>query len=208
MAEKPKGKMKKLMQAQSAADNVRLSQQIRELMEGELSETVRFHMRRHATVLEAKLGMMEDDVLNDVREQLWKGLISYDRGGAANQKTFLSFILANRFKTLSRRASLAKYNCVQYYADVFSSAAVNKADMITEETGEAIYEARQQLAVYLTLMNETDREIYAYLLQGYSLGEMVSDHNQRCPQSPVTRIIITAGINRVQEIVKKQRKLT
>lgn len=176
-------------------------------MEGELADTIAFFLRKYGKSLDAKLGMMEDDVLNDVREQIWKGLLSFDKNGAANLKTFLSFLLTNRFRTLARRAGLTKYNCVQYYADIFTSGAVDKSDMITEETGEAIYEARQQLAVYLTLMTEMDRDIYAYLLQGYSLTEMVADHNKKNPKHLVTRISITMQINRVQEIVKAQRKM-
>lgn len=177
-------------------------------MDNELSDTIAFHMRKNGKVLEAKLGMMEDDVLSDVREQIWKGLLSFNENGEANLKTFLCFILGNRFKTLARRSGLTKYNCVQYYADVFSSGAIDKSEMVTEETGEAIYEARQQLAVYLTLLTETDREIYSFLLQGYSLNEMVAKHNQLNPATPVTRVSITAAINRVQETVKHQRKLS
>lgn len=171
-----------------------------------MADTIAFHIRKYGATFEEKLGLSQDDLVNDAREQIWKGLLSHDINGAANLKTFLSFILMNRFRDLARKASLPKYNSVQYYADVFLVSASEEGAMLTEETGESIYEARQQLAIYLTLLTEVDREIYTYLLQGYSLAEMVQAHNKAHPKSPVTRVSIIAGINRVQDAVTQRRK--
>lgn len=184
-----------------------MSKQIEILLQGELADTVAFYIRKYGQTFEEKLGLSEDDLLNDAREQIWKGLLSHNVNGAASIKTFLTFIIANRFKTLARKASLGKYNCVQYYADIFGVAGNDESVMMTEETGEAIYEARQQLAVYLTLLTEVDREIYTYLLQGYSLAEMVQAHNAAHAEAPITRVGITIAINRVQETVTRNRRL-
>jgi hypothetical protein len=180
-------------------------------MEGILEPTITFHINKYAKNLGEKLGMDEDDLLNDVREQIWKGLLSHDKSKPASEYTYLSFIIANRFKTLAKRSSLPKHNCVQYYADVYSASGIEEEDLIDNTTGEALLEARQQLAIYLSLLNETDREIYGFLVHGYSLDEMVTTYNKlhKAPGFlPVNRVFITGIINRVQETIVRQRKLT
>lgn len=187
--------------------NAELSVQIGSLIAGDLDDTIKFHLNKYSRALGEKLGMDEDDIRSDVREQVWKGLLSHDKTKPASLKTYLSFIISNRFKTLARRTSLKKHNCVQYYADVYSASGIDEADLVENTTGEALLEARQQLAIYLSLMNELDREVYGFLVQGYSLDEMVHSYNRAHKGTPVTRVFITGVINRVQETVSRQRKM-
>lgn len=192
-------KTKNLMLSQSKEQNEAAGLRIEDLLAGELKETLRHFIGKYGKTFERKLGLTRDDLMNDMREQVWKGLLTHSPNGGANLKTWLNKLINNRFLVLLRRSTIQKHNSIDYYGDVFSTTGIDDDSLITEETGETIFEKRQVIMQEIESLSYEDKFIYMDLILGKSLSEMVS-------QRKIPKMQVISAINRIDDLIKRRTK--
>lgn len=190
--------MKTLMLKQTQKERHQHSIDIQHIMENVVNVTSSIYIQRYGAMFERKLGLTEDDLMNDIREQVWKGLLTHKKDGDANLKTYINTIIKNRFLVLYDRSLTTKYNSLDYYADAFSATGVNKDFVETEENGESLLEKRQEFMKDLVLLSEKDRIVFKDLILGFNLNEMVKRNKM-----PLTEIV--GSIKRIDEVIRKRR---
>lgn len=199
----PKGKRKYktrgLMLSQSSEQNARASIRIEELLAKDLKDTIDFHINKFGSTFERKLGLTKDDLLNDMREQIWKGLLTHSPQGKANLKTYLNTLVKNRFRVLFRRSTINKYSCVDFYADVYTTSGIDEEHLLTEETGETVFERREIIMNDKAMLGPMDAIIYGDLLLGRTIDEMI-EHNK------MSRVKVTAAILRIDDMAKRRAR--
>lgn len=186
------------MKEQSVAEKAQSNLDIEHLLNNVVHRQVADYLDKFGATIERKLGLTEDDLMNDMREQVWKGLLTHKGNGLANLKTYLNTIIKNRFLLLYNRSTLKKYNSVDYYADAFSATGVGKEYAETEETGETLFEKRQEFMKNLVMLSTRDREIFKDLILGFNLSEMVERNKMHLSE-------VIGSIKRIDETVRKQR---
>lgn len=186
------------MLGQTAEQRTQYSNDIEHLLDRVVNVTVSIYTDKFGATLERKLGLTEDDLRNDMREQIWKGLLSHDKNGQANLKTYLNTIIKNRFLVLYDRSTLRKYNSIDYYADAFSATGVTSDYTETDETSESLFEKRQEFMRDLIILSEKDRTVFKDLILGFSLSEMVKRNNM-----PLNEVI--GAIKRIDDTVRNRR---
>jgi molybdopterin converting factor small subunit len=162
------------MLSQSQQQNAAAGEKIQALLEGELKSTVKYLIAKYGKTFERKLGLSKDDLMNDVREQIWKSLLTHKPSGKANLKTYANNVINNRFKVLLKRSTIPKYNKIDYYGDVFSTAGIDQEHLVTEETGETIFEKRQVILQELDALTDPEKYVYVDLIQGRGIDEIVT----------------------------------
>jgi DNA-directed RNA polymerase specialized sigma24 family protein len=190
-----KNKMRTLMLSQTDESRMQSSLDIEHWMKGDLKQTVDYFLSRYQVILERKLGYDRHDLLNEIREQVWKGLISHD-GTKSNLKTYLNTLIKNRFKTLYGRSTLDKFSLVDYYPDVYSNTNVDPQYTETTETGESIYEMRQTVLQDLVGLQHRERLIYEDLLCMENISTMMQKH-------AMTKIEVIGTINTILTKLKR-----
>lgn len=192
-------KTKTLMLNQTPAQNADANLRIEVLLTGELKDTIKYHLGKYGKTFERKLGLTRDDLLNDMREQIWKGLLTHSPSGGANLKTWLNRLISNRFLVLLKRSTIQKHNSVDYYGDVFSTTGIDDETLMTEETGETIFEKRQIIAQEFESLNKEEKLIYFDMTQGRGLSEMV----EKRKMSPLK---VTGMINKLSAMIASRIK--
>jgi hypothetical protein len=178
-----KNKTRTALLKQSPQDNARLSIEIKHWMEVEYKEAIASYIRKYGQIFERRLGMTRDDMLNDFREQIWKGLVTYDPAKKANKRTYLNNVMKNRIGVLLRRTSITKYNSIDYYADIWSTPGVESENLETNDTPESIFAYREILMKVNYSLSAFDKLVNADLIEGRSLEEMEKRH--RVPRSEI-----------------------
>lgn len=132
------------MRKQSPAQRSDFSDQIPYIMEHLVANDIELSIKKYSDTFSKKLGLTEDDLLNDIREQIWKALLTHDPKGGANFKTYVKRLIDYRFQTLLAKSYRKKHSCTDYYADVFGDtlSGAEENTYITEETGETLFERR------------------------------------------------------------------
>lgn len=168
-------------------------------MAGDLKTTLKYHIGKYGKTFERKLGLTRDDLMNDMREQVWKGILTHSPSGGANLKTWLNKLISNRFLVLLKRSTIQKHNSIDYYGDVFSTTGIDENHLMTEETGETIFEKRQVIMQELESLSHEDKFIYADLILGRSIDEMV--HLRK-----MQRMQVISAISRIDDLIKTRIK--
>lgn len=166
------------MDLKTPEQKANISIEISSLMANEMKDTVSTYIHRYKGIISAKLGLYEDDLKNDIQEQIWKGLLTWDPNGKANKKTYLNRLIEKRFMTLLKRTTILKNNSLMYYADVFTSleGSIDADHTEDRESGETLYQRRQELMKDLEVLGDIERAIFPDLLQGSRIDEMAADH--------------------------------
>jgi DNA-directed RNA polymerase specialized sigma24 family protein len=186
------------MKNQPAVEKQQASIDIEHLLTNVVHRQIADYMDKFSATIERKLGLTKDDLLNDMREQIWKGLLTHKKDGAANLKTYLNTLIKNRFLVLYDRSTLRKYNSVDYYADAFSASTANKEFLETEETGETLFARRQECMRDIGTLSKKDQKILGDLYLGFNIGELMKRNN-------MLRTEVTAAIKRIDSIIMKQK---
>ncbi len=191
------------MLAQTQEQKAKLSLDIEYLIHNDLKNDVTFYLKRYSTILELKLGMTEEDLVNDIREQVWKGLLTWRNDGKANRKTYISNLIEKRFITLLQKTGAKKNNIILYYADVFTTLQqkIDKEYLETQETGEEILKQRQEAMKDLESLSLVEKLIYPDLLIGRSIGEIMKQHR-------LDRVSVVKAITKINERVTERRRNT
>lgn len=171
---------------------------IEKLLQNDLKATIESLYSKYGEAFDHKLGMSKDDIINDMRIQIWKGLLNFKPERNVRLKTYLDNLVKNRFNTFRRRASLKKYNSVDYFKNVFNQDGVTQEHFQTEETGETILERRQELMGDLVLLTDTERKVLSDLILGFTLDEMVKRNALQLRE-------VIACINRIDSRLKERR---
>ena len=187
------------MLEQTAEQRVKNSEDIERLLETDLKATIESMYSKYGEAFDHKLGMSKDDIINDMRIQIWKGLLNFRPERNVRLKTYLDNLVKNRFNTFRRRASLKKYNSVDYFKNVFSHDGVDQEHFKTEETGETILERRQELMKDLVSLTDGERRILSDLILGFTLDEMVQRNKLQLSE-------VISSINRIDARVRKRRE--
>lgn len=177
-----------------------MSIEIERLMKEDLRSTIAAFVKSYGKTLHQKLGLEKDDLENEIREQVWKGLLTHNPRAGANIKTYLNNLIKNRFLTLYRRSTIKKNNMVNYYADVFATPGIDEDHLMTEENGETVFMQRQVIMHAQAALGEADRTIYEDLLLGKNLEEMMKAHG-------LTRVKLIESITRIDAMIREARKV-
>lgn len=168
-------KITKKIQKQTEKKRNEFSNKIDSLLKKELKKTVDIIVFKHLSYLENTLGYNKDDLLNDIRVAVWKGLLTYDSSKKVLLTTYLVNIINNMVSTLRTRANSNKNTFLRFYADVHDSD-VAESDLVTEETGELIFERRQECLNDLKALSDEDEKIYRALAIGDSISKIMDDN--------------------------------
>lgn len=187
---------------QTPEQKANLSVRIEHLIETDLKQTIGFYINRYKKTFDRKLGLTEDDLMNDIREQVWKGLLTWNAKGKANLKTYLNSLISNRFLTLLKKSSIDKYSSLEYYADAYAAASIDPDLTVTEDTGESVFERRQEmLKDKEVLSDDEEQKIFSDLILGYSIPEMMTRHK-------LARVKVISLINKINKRVTERRSNT
>lgn len=187
---------------QTPEQKASLSVRIEHLIETDLKQTIGFYINRYKKTFDRKLGLTEDDLMNDIREQVWKGLLTWNAKGKANLKTYLNSLISNRFLTLLKKSSIDKYSSLEYYADAYAAASIDPDLTVTEDTGESVFERRQEmLKDKEVLSDDEEQKIFSDLILGYSIPEMMTRHK-------LARVKVISLINKINKRVSERRSNT
>lgn len=191
------------MDLKTPEQQANISIEIKSLMANEMRDTVSAYISRYKGLISMKLGLYEDDLKNDIAEQIWKGLLTWDPNGKANRKTYLNRLIEKRFMTLLKSTTALKNNSLLYYADVFTSLEADISPEHTEdrESGETLYQRRQELLKDLEVLGAVERAIFPDLLQGSRIDEMATDHGLK-------RQDIIKAINNISTRLSERRANT
>ena len=196
-------KIRRLMLSQPAEERIQSSLDIEDLLANVVHRQVADYMEKFSATIENKLGLTRDDLMNDVREQIWKGLLTHSHADnpyrkKANLKTYLDTIIKNRFLLLYKQSTLRKYNSIEYYSDASQASGAKSEFLEVEETGESLLERRQEFMKDLVLLSNEDRAIMKDLVLGYSIAEMMA-------RTGLSRTQVIGAINRVQKASSDRR---
>lgn len=147
-------------------------------MNVEYRNAIAGYIRKYGERFERKLGITKDELVNEIRFEIWKGLATYDASKGANKRTYLNNVMKNRMGVLLDRCETKKYSLVDYYGDVFSTAGIDRELLETEETPESIFAYRELLMKVNVALSPFDRLINADLMEGRSLEEMEKLHRR------------------------------
>lgn len=178
------------MLSQTREQKDKLNIDIDVLMSTTVKSTIEVFMSRYSKTIGEKLGLDADDLKNDMREQVWKGLITFSKNGKANIRTYLNRLIENRFNLLISKCNIKKYKNIEYFSDIFESGHHTNENFITEETGETLYEKRERFIEFTTRLPHPYKEIYLDLTQGFSINELGKRHS-------LSRIETIAAINKL-----------
>ncbi len=198
---KPKeSKIKRLMLSQTAEQREVTGDEIeRTLRENQrVKTTIKHFLKKYGNQFNNKLGLTEDDLMSEVRQEIWKGMLTWKKAGKANVSTYLNALISYRFQELLDM-SLAKKRRVDYYADVFRSVSIDPQQTETHDTGESLFEHRQEIMSDCNALdNPAEQEIYLDLLTGFSIAEMMSRHS-------LTRVEVVAAVKAINARVMERR---
>ncbi len=187
------------MLSQTPQQKTNLSNQIEQLLGGELKQTAQYYIKKYQVTFERKLGLDEDDLMNHIREHIWKGLLTWSPSKGANQKTYLNTVISRAFATLYERSTARKHGLLEYHADL--SATGDAECFESRETGEALMLRRQEFMQDREALDGFECSVYADLLQGFNIDEMVRRHAK-------TRVTVISAIMRIDKRIAERRKNT
>jgi hypothetical protein len=148
----------------------------------EYKDAIQGYLRKYRKTFEIKLGLTEDDIKAEIREQIWKGLATFDPSKRANKRTYLNNVVKNRMGVLLTRSKIKKNSSLDYCADVWSNPGVSIESTTDETTPESIFEQRELLAKINYYLSDFDRQVNLDLLEGRSLEEMEQIHRKPRPE--------------------------
>ena len=190
--------VKEVMKQQTQEQNQVSAETIELWLKGELSATVKHYIRKYGATLEKKLGLSNDDLENEARFEIWKGLLTYNKS-KAKLKTYLNKLVHNRFMTLYKKSSLPKNNMVDDYADVFASEPEAESEMVTADNAESLMEKREVIADVLDhLDGDLELAVLRGLLMGDSLSAMSRENNVATP-------LVVMVVNKIVKLMKERR---
>lgn len=196
---KKKNKTKTLMLAQTPEQNAQAGYDIESLLRNEMSSTMSFYLNKYGMNIERRLGLTKDDLENDAREQIWKGLLTYSPCGGANLKTYLNNLLRNRFNTLLERSRKKKNNMVDYYSDAWSTPGIDPEHTETDETPETIMAERETLINLSYQLNGLELAIHGDIMFGRNIAEMEKRHK-------ASRVAISAAIQKILRLMELEKQ--
>jgi DNA-directed RNA polymerase specialized sigma24 family protein len=185
------------MLSQTPAQNKEANVKIEELLNGQLKSTVKHFISKYGKTFERRLGYTRDDMMNDMREQIWKGLLTHKPESGANIKTYLNTLIRNRVLVLLKRSKIKKHSSVDYYSDVFASVSVDDEHKMTEENGETLLQKRQDFMLTElehSVLTTEEQGVYAELLLGRGIDEIMKTKG-------LQRVVVTAAILRIDVLI-------
>lgn len=173
--------------------------EIERLLRNELKDTISFWTKKFANTFARHLGLTRADIMNEMRERIWKGLLTYDKSKGANVKTYMNRIIENRFKELAKRCEAPKYKNLTHFADVYASTGFD-AHLVSEDTPESVFEQREELMIRLASLNqfESDRVVLMHLAMGHGLDDMEE-------ATGLSRPIIVGAVKRIDAMLRLRR---
>lgn len=187
-----------MIENQTEEKRIQFSLDIDKIINVEMKSTVKHYVDKYSKTFERKLGLTKDDLVNDIREQVWKALLTHQENREAGLKTYVTTIIKNRFLVLLDRSNLKKHNSVDYYPNTASLSDVGKEHLETEETGETILEMRQEYVKHLVTLTKLERVIYQDLVLGFTLNEMVRKNKMSLSD-------VITSIKKIDDSLKKIR---
>lgn len=133
--------------------------------------------------------------MNDMREVIWKGLLTHDSKKGANINTYLDVLIERRFNTLLDRTIKKKYSMLDHYADVWSTTGIDRELLETDETPESVFSIRETMMQEHYSLTQFERQVYGDLIYGRSLEEMEKRHR-------ATRVKVISAINRIDRLIR------
>ncbi len=184
------------MLSQTAEQKAELNLSIKHVMETLVPDKIEMHLAQCGDTLERKLGLMKDDLVNEIREQVWKALITWRPDGGANLKTYVKGIIDKRFIVLLKKSRGIKFNFIEHHADVFAGVV---EETVTEETAETVFERRHEFMKHLACLGERDRRVLMGLVQGYLVTELIE-------HTGMSRVEVIRAVNRIDLLIKKRMR--
>lgn len=162
----------------------------------ELKKLIDFNIRRYKKTFDSKLGMDENDIRSDIMFQVWKGIVTHKKNKKANLKTYVSTLIANRFKLLAKKSAAKKFSIITYM-DSPSDKFMSTEDIDTFESCETLFDKREQVMRNLGNLSEIEQKVMLDLIGGYNLRQMVERNGMNLPS-------LIAAIKKIEAQISKR----
>ncbi len=140
------------------------------LINNELSYIVNRHINSYKKAACDTFGWDRDDLLQYVRESVWKGLATFDRSLGYKVETYICSILSRSFFNLSKKCKTKKHSMTKMFCpdELFETE-----EMMFHDTGEDWVRYGQSFGVLLGNMEVKEQKIMVlYLVHGKDITEM------------------------------------
>lgn len=195
---KKPNRTQELQRSQTAEQNALAGLEIERLLKSrEIGGSVDHYWKKYGQTIERRLGFQKDDIMNLMREEIWKGLITFRSNGKANIITYLNTLIRNRFNTLLDRTRKMKFSSVEYFGNVWSAPGVTEEMVETSHTPEALLVLRESVLQEHFALTDFERLIYADLMYGRNLREMVQKH-----KAPTLNVV--AAVLRIDHLTRER----
>lgn len=154
------------------------------------------YLKKYRAIFERKLGMNDDDILNDLREEVWKALLTFRPEAGVKLTTYVNKLIHNRIYELYKKCTLKKHSHLDYFSDVFSIKTTNNEEFQTDETPQTIFEVRERWKQKLADRSHVDQLVISGVLSGMDLTAMEKKFQ-------IDRVTLTRSIKEIAEFVEK-----
>lgn len=185
MARRKRGKTFKILNQVSEKRKYELGLLIEELMKDSMKFIVWKYVYNYREAVYQTFGWDDDDLLQFIREQLWKGVATFDPSKNFKIETYCSSILYKQFANLSKQCQTNKHSLSKLYCpeELFDSE-----ETTVEETPEDWLNYAQKFRVLWDSLDEQETKILArYLAKGESATKMAESTGYK--KTEVIRIL-------------------
>lgn len=196
---KKEGKTEKALRVQTTTQRAKHSVDIEKILNKDMKKLIDFCINKYGLLINNKIGMDRDDLLNDVRFQIWKGLSTFKANKKIQLTTYLSNIITYRFKTLANKSNKKKHLSYVFMSSVESVIDDSKTTEATENSPDFLIQRQQYLDKISMYLKDNEKLVYYDLRLGHNLTEMAKKHN-----TSISRII--AIVNKINKLAERKFK--
>jgi len=161
-----KGKTALILEAITPDQNIKYGIKVEHLIQNEMKYIVNKYIYKYRKAVFDTFGWDTDDLLQQVRLVLWKGVATFDTSKKAKIETYCSTMLYYAFLNISKKCKTYKHSLSKLYCpeEMFESE-----ELIFYETGEDWVRYAQSFKVLMnTLTDNEQKVIVRYLVHGES----------------------------------------
>lgn len=156
MPSKKYGKIDTKLMNLSTEESNKIGLEVERLIKDEMSYIVNDYISKYRHACADTFGWDRDDLMQHIRESLWRGVATFNPNYGYKIETYLSSILKKSFLNLSRKCKTKKHSLTKLYCpeDLYESG-----EMIFNETGEDWVRYSQNFSVIVGKMNSKEQKI-------------------------------------------------
>jgi RNA polymerase sigma factor (sigma-70 family) len=140
------------------------------LIKKEMAYIVNQYIVKYNHAVADTFGWDRDDLLQNIRMAMWKGVATFNPDYGFKIETYLSSILSKTFSNISRQCKTQKHSRTKLYCP---ENFYESEEIIFRETGEDWVRYAQSFAVLMGTLNRKEQKVMVrYLIHGETTSEI------------------------------------